>query len=100
MLGPWTALGNPSHSETTLGTQGSSILPLATTSPASGNQRAIYVGDRYEPYITGKEGSRSIWLPMEITPAGGLLLINASKWSLDDWPDVASEEAHVWRWGV
>ena len=74
------------------------MLPLNETSPGSGNQRAVYVGDRYEPYIGTKEGSRYIWLPMEITPGGGLILFNVSEWSLQQWPTLDEDDARVWAW--
>lgn len=61
--------------------------------------RAPQVGDRYEPYIRTAEGSRYIWLPMEISPAGELTLFNVSGWSLDDWP-TPDEALDVWTWTV
>lgn len=62
LLGPWVPLGNPSNSSTTFRTQGACVLPLGRTSPGSGNERALYVGDRYEPYINTTEGSRYLSL--------------------------------------
>lgn len=88
MEGPWEDVGNPSGSKTTFGTQGSSVRPLDLYSNG-GAQRAVYVGDRYEPYVETVEGSRYIFLPMEIAPSGKVTLFNCSSWSLDHWPSDA-----------
>lgn len=99
MPGPWAALGNPTGSNTTFDTQGSHVLPLERRSPATGAQRAIYVGDRYEPYINTSEGSQYIFLPMEISAEGGVTVFNVSAWSLDHWPTEATAH-NVWTFGA
>lgn len=97
MLGKWSSEGNPSGNKTTFGTQGSHILPLGV--PVGGSlsvhdhgqtqtQRFLYMGDRYEPYINTTEGSRYIFLPMEVTSDGAVRLKNmdGKAWSIADWP--------------
>jgi hypothetical protein len=85
MLGDWTSEGNPSKNKTTCGTQGSHILPLSVHGDT---QRFLYMGDRYEPYINTTEGSRYIFLPMEVTKSGQVTLKNmdGKAWSIQDWP--------------
>jgi len=81
--GPWTSKGNPSGSGTTFDTQGSHIIQLEWH---NGVQRLLYQADRYIPYVDTEEGSRSIFLPLEITKAGAAKLIDAKDWTLEAWP--------------
>lgn len=83
MLGTWSKLGNPTHDHDTFGTQGSHVLPLDVV---GGTQRLLYMGDRYEPFIDSEEGSRYIFLPMEVAPDGAVTLYNVSTWSIEQWP--------------
>lgn len=83
MEGHWTNLGNPSGNKQTFGTQGSHVLHLGIV---NGRQRLLYMGDRYEPFIDGEEGSRYVMLPMEVTKSGTVLLHNVSNWSIEAWP--------------
>merc|ERR1711879_787143 len=84
MEGPWTDLGNPSGDKQTFGTQGSHVLHLGIV---NGRQRLLYMGDRYEPFIDGEEGSRYVMLPMEVTKDGNVFLHNVSTWSIEAWPE-------------
>ena len=90
MEGPWQSIGNPSHNATTFGTQGSHVmkLPIAYAPDPEGGtvERFLYVGDRYEPYINTTEGSRYIFLAMEIHSSGEVLLKPPVPWGLYDWP--------------
>ena len=66
MDGPWSSLGNPSSNVTTFSTQGSHIEKLPGPNPP-GVEKFLYVGDRYEPYINTTEGSRYIFLALEVS---------------------------------
>lgn len=90
MTGPWTSLGNPSKNKTTFGTQGSHIMKLPPTSPGGpvDVERFLYVGDRYEPYITTAEGSRYIFLALEVHANGEVVLHADVPWGVHDWPKV------------
>ena len=81
--GGWRGRGNPSASKNTFSTQGSHLLPLAVV---NGTQRMLYMGDRYEPFITGNEGSRLIFLPLEVRANGDVSLLWRLTWQLDAWP--------------
>lgn len=80
----WVSLGNPSGNHTTFGTQGSHILRLESKNSSA--ERWLYMADRYEPYITTNEGSRYIFLALEVRAGGDVLLHKDSPWSLEDWP--------------
>jgi hypothetical protein len=90
MNGPWADLGNPSNNRTTFSTQGSHImkLPMADATDPEGHtvERFLYVGDRYEPYINTIEGSRYIFLALEVHASGEVLLKPPVPWGLHDWP--------------
>lgn len=88
MLGPWQKRGNPTHDNETFGTQGSHVLPLSVV---DGKQRLLYMGDRYEPFINTEEGSRYIFLPMEVAPDGTVTLYNRSAWNIEAWPGVSDD---------
>jgi len=85
MGGPWTSLGNPSNNHSTFGTQGSHIEKLPGPNPP-GVERFLYVGDRYIPYISTKEGSRYIFLALEVHADGKVVLFPDQPWGLNDWP--------------
>jgi hypothetical protein len=86
MNGPWSDLGNPSNSRTTFRTQGSHIEKLPGPNPP-GVERFLYVGDRYEPYISTSEGSRYIFLALEVHANGSVVLFPDRPWGLGpDWP--------------
>jgi hypothetical protein len=90
----WSSLGNPSMNKTTFSTQGSNILRLPTqpnaTGAASGDvaqvEHYLYLADRYEPYITGTEGSRYIFLALEVHSNGTVVLKPPVPWSVENWP--------------
>jgi len=86
MAGPWTSLGNPSGNKTTFGTQGSHVMKLPRAGDPPGVERFLYVGDRYEPYINTSEGSRYIFLALEVHANGSVVLKPPVPWSLDHWP--------------
>eukprot|EP01048_Picozoa_sp_COSAG05_P008710 COSAG05_NODE_678_length_7984_cov_3.957134_3_plen_811_part_00 len=90
MSGPWRSLGNPSNNKSTFDTQGSHImkLPIAyAPNPRGGTvERFLYVGDRYEPYINTTEGSRYIFLALEVHSNGEVVLKPPVPWGLNDWP--------------
>lgn len=88
----WSSLGNPSHSRITFSTQGSHVLSLGRH---AGVQRFLYMGDRYDGYWNTKEGSRYIFLPMEVRSNGSVTLRNLSTWSIENWPDMSSREVVV-----
>ena len=88
MSGPWNSLGNPSNNHTTFGTQGSHIEKLPDFLNPPGVERFLYVGDRYEPYIKTKEGSRYIFLAMEVHADGKVVLFEDQPWGLGDWPTI------------
>ena len=81
--GGWRGVGNPSGSKNTYGSQGSHVLPLAVV---NGTQRFLYMADRYEPFISGPEGSRYIFLPLEVRSDGKASLIWRQSWQLNMWP--------------
>ena len=85
MAGPWSSLGNPSGNSTTFSTQGSHIEKLPGVDPP-GVERYLYVGDRYEPYINTSEGSRYIFLALEVHANGEVILKPPVPWGVDDWP--------------
>ena len=85
MAGPWSSLGNPSSNATTFNTQGSHIEPLSGPNPP-GVERFLYVGDRYIPYINTTEGSRYIFLALEVRADGKVVLFPDQPWGLDEWP--------------
>lgn len=85
MNGPWRSLGNPSKNGTTFSTQGSHIEKLPGPNPL-GVERFLYVGDRYEPYIATSEGSRYIFLALEVRANGTVVLFPDKPWGIDDWP--------------
>ena len=88
-IGPWTSLGNPSKNHTTFSTQGSHIEKLPEFLNPPGVERFLYMGDRYEPYIKTKEGSRYIFLAMEVHVNGEVVLFSDRQpWGLDDWPSI------------
>ena len=88
MSGPWNSLGNPSNNHSTFGTQGSHIEKLPDFLNPPGVERFLYVGDRYEPYIKTKEGSRYIFLAMEVHADGKVVLFEDQPWGLGDWPTI------------
>lgn len=54
-------------------------------------ERFLYVGDRYEPFINTSEGSRYIFLAMEVHANGTVVLKPPAPWGLHDWPATADE---------
>ena len=52
---------------------------------AAGVERYLYVGDRYEPYINTAEGSRYIFLALEVHTDGAVVLKPPVPWGVDDW---------------
>jgi hypothetical protein len=83
----WISHGNPSGNTTTFGTQGSHILRLGSDgNGSSATERWLYMGDRYEPYISTAEGSRYIFLALEVRAGGDVLLHRDEPWSVEDWP--------------
>ena len=79
MGGPWTSLGNPSNNHTTFSTQGARIEKLPGPNPP-GVERFLYVGDRYIPYIATKEGSRYIFLALELHADWKVVLFPDQPW--------------------
>ena len=61
------------------------VSTLAGPNPP-GVERFLYVGDRYEPYINTVEGSRYIFLALEVHANGKVVLFPDRPWGLDDWP--------------
>lgn len=80
----WTSIGNPSGNDTTFSSQSTYVHPYTTR---SGKQRFIYIADRFEPYITGEESGRYVWLPIDVNDDGSLSLTWRDSWSLDDFED-------------
>ena len=76
-----------SNNDTTFSTQGSHIEPLPAEQNPPGVERFLYVGDRYEPYIDTSEGSRYVFLALEVRSDGQVVLFPDQPWGLgDDWP--------------
>ena len=74
MSGPWSTLGNPSNNHNYhLYTQGSHIEKLPGADPPD-VEKFLCMGDRYEPYINTKEGSRYIFLKLEVHEDGNVKL--------------------------
>jgi hypothetical protein len=90
MRSSFKSLGNPTHDKKTFGTQGSHILHHGTS---GGTDRFVYMGDRYEEFHAGVEGSRYIFLPMEVRSNGDVLILNKERWSIEEWPDFSDEQA-------
>ena len=55
-----------------------------------GVERWLYVGDRYEPYINTSEGSRYIFLALEVHADGEVVLKPPVPWGVNDWPAVSA----------
>jgi len=88
-------LHNPSKNSTTFGTQGSHIEKLPGPDPP-GVERFLYVGDRYEPYITTVEGSRYIFLALEVHADGKVVLFPDRPWGLgDEWPTLGPDTTSI-----
>jgi hypothetical protein len=83
MRSPFKSLGNPTFSKTTFSTQGSHVLPLKVV---DGKERFLYMGDRYEGFHDGPEGSRYIFLPLEVHSNGKIFISNEKSWSINKWP--------------
>jgi hypothetical protein len=95
MGGTWRDLHNPSKNSTTFGTQGSHIEKLPGPDPP-GVERFLYVGDRYEPYITTVEGSRYIFLALEVHADGKVVLFPDRPWGLgDEWPTLGPDTTSI-----
>eukprot|EP00927_Polykrikos_kofoidii_P001406 TRINITY_DN10525_c0_g1_i2.p1 TRINITY_DN10525_c0_g1~~TRINITY_DN10525_c0_g1_i2.p1 ORF type:complete len:351 (-),score=19.99 TRINITY_DN10525_c0_g1_i2:27-1079(-) len=88
--GPWLDLGNPSNSTSTFGTQGSHVLPISRVGDV---ERLLYQSDRYIPFINETEGSRYVFLPLEVNKRGNATLRNFDWWSLEHWPATYTDAA-------
>jgi hypothetical protein len=86
MLSPFKSVGNPTGSKTTFSTQGSHVLPLKVV---NGKERFLYMGDRYEGFHGTSEGSRYIFLPMEVHSDGKIFIGNEKSWDINKWPTFA-----------
>ena len=77
--GLWKPVGNPTHNDTSFGTQSTHILPIpqrfrgrgaagrSSSSSSAGDPAApthIYVSDRFEPYVAQNLTGRYVWLPL------------------------------------
>ena len=79
--GKWTAAGNPTHNQSTYDSQSTYILPVATS---DGRTKYIYIADRFEPYITGPESGRYVWLPLTVAANGTVRVQWHDEWTLAD----------------
>eukprot|EP00927_Polykrikos_kofoidii_P073426 TRINITY_DN69465_c0_g1_i1.p1 TRINITY_DN69465_c0_g1~~TRINITY_DN69465_c0_g1_i1.p1 ORF type:complete len:332 (-),score=45.22 TRINITY_DN69465_c0_g1_i1:267-1262(-) len=81
----WDSIGNPTGNSTSFSSQSTYIHPYITK---SGKQAFIYVADRFEPYITGPESGRYVWLPIDVSVDGLHLTVKwRDSWSLEDLED-------------
>lgn len=87
MVSPFKNHGNPTNA-TTFNTQGSHILPLRVVGKV---ERFLYMGDRFVPYHGTSEGSRYIFLPMEVHSDGTVKVSYEEKWTVDKWPSFIGE---------
>ena len=82
-LGPWTVMGNPcvdDGADTTYKTQSTCIVPI---DPENG--KFLYMGDRwYPPYNLPVSDSRYVWLPIDFSYGGAMILHNESNWKLEE----------------
>lgn len=79
--GAWRSEGNPTRSPNSFGSQSTFILPYLGR---SGRMRFIYIADRFEPYISGPESGRYVWLPIEVGLDGALSVSWRSTWTLEE----------------
>ena len=79
----------------TFDSQGSHVLPLGVRDDATGAERFLYMGDRYEHFIDTVEGGRYVFLPLEVWVDGTVVLFLVERWSLHQWPSVATAGARA-----
>ena len=79
----------------TFDSQGSHVLPLGVRDDATGAERFLYMGDRYEHFIDTVEGGRYVFLPLEVLVDGTVVLFLVERWSLHQWPSVATAGARA-----
>ena len=89
--GPGAQLG--SQPLDTFDSQGSHVVPLGVRDDATGAERFLYMGDRYEHYIETVEGGRYVFLPLEVWVDGTVVLFYVERWSLEQWPSIETAGA-------
>ena len=82
-MGPWTVMGNPcvdAGADTTYKTQSTCIVPI---DPENG--KYMYMGDRwYPPYNLPVSDSRYVWLPIDFSYGGAMILHDEANWKLEE----------------
>jgi hypothetical protein len=75
LAGPWTAIGNPTGSNTSFSSQSTYIQQVNATT-------FVYIADRFEPYIKNKVDPRYVWLPITGITETSLTVKWEDEWSL------------------
>ena len=73
------------RNKTSFASQATYILNLDLTGTAASNTglpSAVYVADRFQPYVRSHAAPRYVWLPIRVDAMGNLSVTWESEWKL------------------